>query len=122
MLVRPALTFFAFAVLASSQNIDAFFKNTFDEVVRNDPEFATLVGRHEYDDKWTDWSRGGREHRHQFFQERLGALNKFPPQTLSREDRVTFDLVRYDFESRLDAWDVQTHLLRVGQLFGFHNA
>ena len=34
---------------------------------------------------------------------------------------MTLRLIEYDFQSRLDAWDLETHLLTVGQLFGFHN-
>ena len=36
----------------------SFFKDTFEQMLRNDPEYATGVGRHEYDDRWTDWSKG----------------------------------------------------------------
>ena len=87
MLVRPAVVFFAFALMMRSQSIDAFFKDTFDQMVRDNPEFATMIGIHKYDDRWTDWSKSGREHRRGFLQERLTALGKFPEQTLSREDR-----------------------------------
>src|SRR5205823_14993802 len=121
MFVRLAVVLFAFALMASSQSIDAFFKHTFDQMVRDSPEFATMIGNHQYDDRWTDWSKSGREHRRGFLQERLTALSKFPEQTLSRENRLSAELVRYDFQSNLDSWDLQTHLLRVGQLFGFHN-
>ena len=40
----------------------------------------------------------------------------------SAQDALTRRVVRYDFESRLEAWELETHLLRVGQLYGFHNA
>jgi uncharacterized protein (DUF885 family) len=121
MLSRLAVAFFAFVLLGHSQSIDAFFKETFDELVRSNPEYATGIGHHEYDDRWTDWSKAGRDHRRGFLHERLATLSKFPPQVLSGENGVTAELVRYDFQSRLDSWDLETHLLRVGQLFGFHN-
>jgi uncharacterized protein (DUF885 family) len=121
MFSRRSVAFFAFILLGRSQSIDNFFKETFDEMLRNNPEFATSVGHHEYDDRWTDWSKAGREHRRAFLQERLAALSKFPRQAISGENGITADLVRYDFQSRLDAWDLETHLLRVGQLSGFHN-
>ena len=41
--------------------------------------------------------------------------------SLSAEDRLTQRLVQYDFRSRLDAWKLDTELLRVSQLFGLHN-
>jgi uncharacterized protein (DUF885 family) len=34
---------------------------------------------------------------------------------------LTMRLIRYDFRLRADSEDLETHLIRVGQLFGFHN-
>ena len=47
------------AQLAWSQSIGTFFKETFEQELRDDPEFATYIGRHDYDDRWTDWSKIG---------------------------------------------------------------
>ena len=113
--------FFAVAQLVPAQSAEQFFKDTFEEMMRADPEFATGVGRHELDDRWTDWSKQGRTQRRQFFQERLQKANSFNTANLSPEDKLTMRLVQYDFRSRLDASELETHLLRVGQLFGFHN-
>ena len=106
---------------ARKQSIDAFFRETFQQMLRNDPEFATSVGRHEYDKRWTDWSKAGLDTRRQFFAQRLSQLNSFPASSLSAEDRLTQRLVQYDFRSRLDAWKLDTELLRVSQVFGLHN-
>jgi uncharacterized protein (DUF885 family) len=113
--------FFAVMTLVSAQSADQLFKDTFEEMVRGDPEFATSVGRHEWDDRWTDWSEQGRTQRRQFFEGRLQTANGFNTANLSPEDKLTLRLVQYDLRSRLDAWELETHLLRVGQLFGFHN-
>jgi uncharacterized protein (DUF885 family) len=110
-----------FAPLAPAQSIDAFFKDTFEQMVRNDPEYATAVGRHDYDDRWTDQSKGARAQRRQFFERSLTTLAGFPAASLSADNRLTQRLIQYDFRSRLDAWELQTHLLTVGQLNGFHN-
>jgi uncharacterized protein (DUF885 family) len=112
---------FAVSALVSAQAADDFFKKTFEEMLRADPEFATMVGRHDWDDHWTDWSKQGRVQRRQFFEERLNAANAFQTSHLSAEDRLTLRVLQYDFRSRLDAWELETDLLRVGQLFGFHN-
>ncbi len=112
-----AILICAAAPLAYGQ---AFFKDTFEQKLRNDPEYATGVGRHEYDDRWTDWSKGAREERRRFFEQRLAQLDSAQVGD-SAEDLLTKRVVRYDFASRLEAWDLDTHLLRVGQLDGFHN-
>jgi len=108
------------APLAYGQSSAGFFKDTFEQMLRNDPEYATGVGHHEYDDRWTDWSKGARDERRQFFEQRLTQLNSAHVGD-SAQDLLTKRVVRYDFESRLEAWELDTHLLRVGQLFGFHN-
>src|SRR5205807_9764485 len=41
----------------------SFFAQYFEERLRDEPEFATNVGRHEYDDRWSDLSKQGREQR-----------------------------------------------------------
>ena len=111
----------AAAPLAHGQSSAGFFKDTFEQMLRNDPEYATSVGRHEYDDRWTDWSKGARDERRRFFEQRLAQLNSAPLGG-SAEDLLTTRVVRYDFESRLEAWELDTHLLRVGQMNGFHNS
>src|ERR1035438_8500216 len=61
-LVAPSLP----AQVASadlSKEISKFFAQYFEERLRDEPEFATTVGRHEYDDRWADVSRQGREQR-----------------------------------------------------------
>ena len=90
-------------------------------MLRQDPEFATSIGRHEYDDRWTDWSKNGRDERRQFFEGRLKTLSQLPAAQLSGENRLTARIVEYDFHNELEAWELGTHLLRVGQMFGFHN-
>ncbi|HWF10152.1 MAG TPA: DUF885 domain-containing protein [Bryobacteraceae bacterium] len=116
-----ALCFIALALPLSAQTSAALFKETFEQMLRDNPEFATGVGRHEYDDRWTDWSKPGRDRRRQFFEERLRQFST--PQTGdSAQDVLTRRVVAYDFASRLEAWDLDTHLLRIGQQDGFHNA
>jgi uncharacterized protein (DUF885 family) len=111
----------ALAPLAYGQPSTNFFKETFEQMLRDNPEYATGVGRHEFDDRWTDWSKAGRDRRRQFLEQRLAQLATAQTGD-SAQDLLTKRVVRYDFESRLEAWDLDTHLLRVGQLYGFHNA
>jgi uncharacterized protein (DUF885 family) len=119
--MRPivALCLFALAPLAHAQTSAGFFKDTFEQMLRNDPEYATGAGRHEYDDRWTDWSKAARDQRRKFFEDRLAQLTAAKTGDTA-EDILTKRVMRYDFESRLEAWDLDTHLLSVGQMHGFH--
>jgi uncharacterized protein (DUF885 family) len=119
-LVFAAITQLAFTQ-SNTQVANSFFKDTFEQMLRNDPQFATSIGRHEYDDRWTDYSRAGRNTRRQFFADRLKRAASFPSANLPAQDRLTLRIIQYDFHLRLDAWDLDTELLPVGQLFGFHN-
>jgi uncharacterized protein (DUF885 family) len=113
----------ALCMLALAPSVRAqssFLKDTFEQILRDNPEYATGVGRHEYDDRWTDWSKAARDLRRQFLEQRLAQLDSAPTGD-TPEDILTKRVVRYDFQSRLEAWDLDTHLLRVGQQFGFHN-
>jgi uncharacterized protein (DUF885 family) len=117
--------YFLFLLLAAqpafSQSIDQFFKETFEEMLRANPEQATSIGRHEYDDRWTDMSRAARDERRKFLETRLRMLDRFPAADLSPSNRLTVRLIEYDFQSRLDSMDLEEYLLRVGQQNGFHN-
>ncbi len=115
------LLLLALARLAPAQTVDAFFKDTFEQMLRQDPQFATSIGRHEYDDRWTDWSKAARAQRRQFFEDRLKTATGFSTSGLSDQNRLTLRVVQYDFRSQLEAWDLSIHLLSVGQLFGIHN-
>jgi uncharacterized protein (DUF885 family) len=105
----------------SSPELSKFFAAYFEERLRDEPEFATTVGRHEYDDRWSDVSRQGRDERRAHLAQRLDQLGKFPLDQLSEQDRLRVKLLRYDLGTQLDSLDIDTYLLRVGQMYGFHN-
>jgi uncharacterized protein (DUF885 family) len=58
------------------------------------PEFATQIGRPEYDDHWTDYSAAAIEARAKFLRDSLQKLTAVGPDTLPREDQVSYDLYR----------------------------
>jgi uncharacterized protein (DUF885 family) len=104
-----------------SMPIQDFFKSYFEESLKDNPEGATDVGRHDYDDKWSDLSKAGRDLRISHMRARLAALEQYKMESLSEQDQLSARLLKYELTSQLEANDLQTHLLRVGQLYGFHN-
>lgn len=106
-----------------SPELAKFFADYFEERLRDAPEFATNVGRHEYDDRWSDLSKEGRARRREHLERALATDEKFYAQraSFSDQDRLSVELLRYDLRSQLDAFDVETYLLRVGQMTGFQN-
>src|SRR5882672_743721 len=119
-LVLVSFTFPRAAAQSSSDELSKFFAQYFEERLRDDPEFATTVGRHDYDDRWSDLSKQGREQRRAHLQQTFDRLQKFGAQGLSEQDALSVRLLSYDLRTQLDALDLETYLLRVGQLYGSH--
>jgi len=125
----PAVLFVLAWLLASPQSkaqsspspIQDFFKSYFEESLKDEPEYATNVGRHEYDDRWSDVSKAGRDLRLARMRSRLAELAKYRLEDLSPQDQLSARLLKYDLTSQIEASDLSIHLLRVGQLYGFHN-
>ncbi|HWY44667.1 MAG TPA: DUF885 domain-containing protein [Candidatus Sulfotelmatobacter sp.] len=127
--LAPAVLFVLALLLVSAQAkaqspstpIQDFFKSYFEETLKDEPEYATNVGRHEYDDRWSDLSKAGRELRLAHMRSRLAELAKYRLADLSEQDQLSARLLKYDLTSQIEANDLSIHLLRVGQLYGFHN-
>jgi uncharacterized protein (DUF885 family) len=105
---------------SSLPDLSKFFTQYFEERLRDEPEFATSIGHHEYDDRWADLSKQGREQRRAHLQQRFDQLQKYPTIGFSDQDLLSVHLLSYDLRTQLDALDLETYLLRVGQLFGAH--
>jgi len=114
-------TLIAFAVGAQAQSIDQFFKDAWEERLRDEPEFASSVaGRHEFDGVWTDYSKAARAARRAHLENRLAAVSRFSTNSLTPQQKLTARLLIYDLRVQLDARDATELLLPVGQLFGLH--
>ena len=105
----------------SADKLHAFFKDTFEEELRDQPELATSIGRHDYDDRWNDWSKGGRAQHLSHLRGWLQELGSFSLDGLSEEDQLSAHLLHYELQQQIAAYDLETHLLRVSQVFGLHN-
>jgi uncharacterized protein (DUF885 family) len=118
---RPGQTASGQSSTVQSSELANFFAEYFEERLRDEPEFATNVGRHEYDDRWTDLSAQGREQRRSHLARRLEQLGRFSTNTLSQQDQLSANLLRYDLRTQLESFDLDAYLLRVGQMNGSHN-
>jgi uncharacterized protein (DUF885 family) len=55
----------------SSPELAKFFSDYFEQQLRDSPEYATTIGRHEYDDRWSDLSKEGRARRREHLEAAL---------------------------------------------------
>src|ERR1700687_3568851 len=104
-----------------SRDLAKWFAAYFEERLQDEPEFATTLGRHDYDDRWADVSKKGPDERRAHLEQRLAQLDKVSLDQLSEQDRLSGKVLRYDLHTHLDSLDIETYLLRVGQMYGFHN-
>ena len=121
---RTLVAFLLWLPLAAQNrpaDIHQFFTQAFEERLRDDPEFATSVGRHDYDDRWNDWSKAGREQRRAHLEQRLRQLSSFPQASLNAQDRLSARLMDYLLGRQLESASVEDGLLRVTQQNGLHN-
>jgi len=106
---------------SNADRLRTFFSQSYEQRLRDEPELATFNGRHDYDDRWNDWSKAGRAARRAHLDAQLHELAAVPLDGVSDADRLSVQLFRYAVGQDLAAEDLETHLIRVGQLFGFHN-
>ena len=83
-------------------SIQEFFKSYFEETLKDDPEYATGVGRHDYDDRWSDLSKAGRDLRLTHMRSRLADLEKFKLDSLPEQDQLSARLLKYDLTSQME--------------------
>lgn len=106
---------------AAQNSISTFFAQTFEERLRDEPEFATGIGRHEYDDRWNDWSKSGRDRLRAHRAERLRQLSAFSLASLNPQDRLSARLMEYILREQIESTELVDGLLSVTQQGGLHN-
>jgi hypothetical protein len=97
-----------------------------DELFALQPEFATAVGDHRYDDQWSDMSEAGHTARVAFIDRWERVLERVEPGTLTAGERIDLDLLRGELaafrftetELRDEAWSPLLWVYLVGM--GLH--
>ena len=85
------------------------------------PETATNVGRHEYNDRWRDWSVAGRARMRQEQQNFLTTTVYIGTGNLTVADRLSEQMVQYELDMALSSEPWATLVQRTSQADGAHN-
>lgn len=125
VLVILAMELIVFSAAVNAQTphgaLQEVFKDYFENKLKDEPEFATFTGHYENADKWNDGSKAGRDRRRASTEETLRGVDKFSLVSLPEEDQLSARLLRYQLRAELESMDLETYLLRVGQMTGAHN-
>ena len=115
-----------FAVVMSAQPADQQLHALFDEYhevyLRQNPEEATSLGRNEYNDRWRDWSKSGRDRRLRSMRGFLHGLDAIQPADLNEQDRIGHQVLKGKLEVDIEGLRYDAYLIRVNQLFGLHTS
>ncbi len=103
---------------AAASNLHQLFTTAWQREMREDPLEASADGFHEYDGLWPDVSLLAMAREHAEDQQTLSDLAAIDRGQLAAEDRISYDLFKYRYEMRLQAYDLKTHLMPLDQLGG----
>jgi uncharacterized protein (DUF885 family) len=109
------------SVGASTSTILQMFSDYWDWRLAQFPELATQVGRHEYDDRWTDWSKGGRDRRREYRRDLLQQLLYVNSAgNLTNAHRLSANLLEWELRRAIDSEEYNDIVLRMSQQTGVH--
>jgi uncharacterized protein (DUF885 family) len=110
------------AAPAQTATLHRIFSDAFEATLRERPEMATSIGRNEYNDRWSDWSQAAIDRHRARITALIHDLDQTSLAGVSAQDRLSAKLLRYIAQQDLDDQAIELYLLRVNQLYGFHNA
>jgi uncharacterized protein (DUF885 family) len=108
------------AVGATTAALRALFDSYWEWRLAAEPELATFVGRADYNDRWSDLSRAGRDRVRAQRQEFLRQLLYVGSGNLTPEDRLSAHLLEWELRSALDTEQYQDLVGNVTQQSGLH--
>ena len=109
------------SVGASSTQLTQMFADYWNWRLQNSPELATQVGRHEFNDRWTDWSKPGRDRAREYRRDLLQQLLYVNSAgNLTDSMRLSANLLEWELRAGLDAESYNHFVLRVSQQTGAH--
>jgi uncharacterized protein (DUF885 family) len=101
-----------------AQRLHRLFDEVWTAAMEESPEAATYYGHPGFDDRWTDLSRAEIERRKREAGEPMKALDSIDRSKLSESDQLSYDLLRYDTERRVESTRFPGELLVMSQMEG----
>lgn len=119
VLFAPVLTFAA--VPATPENTGRLFAEYWEDYLKANPLSATFNGDNRYNDRFGPVTSAEEIAASRALAEKyLARLAELDPAGLPPEDRISYDLLRYQLQQSLDALKFPSHLMPVNQMSSLH--
>jgi prolyl oligopeptidase len=105
---------------ASEETLHALFGTYWDWRLATQPELATRVGRIEFNDRWRDVSKQGRDRVRERRKEFLQAIEYINTGNLSPSDRLSANLLQWELRNSMEMERYQDLVSTVSQQSGLH--
>ena len=109
------------ATKAATKAFHQLIDNEWQWTLHDDPEFASWLGDHRHDQRWQNLSLDAIERRHEYRQSVLEHLAKIDSLLLSKQDRVSYELFRGQYQNAVDAYQFGWHLVPLTQRGGIQD-
>ena len=118
----PAASGAAAASTTASAPLAALFDTYWEDRAKLFPLGATSQGDYRYNNQLpNDQTRGFRQQQQRFYQQYLASLQKFDRAKLSAEDQVSYDIFRYEMDTRLEGLKLNTWMMPFAQFYSLPN-
>src|ERR1700732_2956442 len=101
---------------AVKTRLDRIYDDAWQRWLREDPTMATSIGDSRYNDRWPDLSPAAIQKTNDADQAALAALRAIDSARLAVPDRLTYDIVKFEFERRLALARFKPRLWWISQL------
>lgn len=103
---------------AATQALHQLFQSSWDRGMRENPLYASDLGDRRYNDQWPDTSMAALERYHAEDQADYQVLLKIDRSQLSPQDKVSYDLFKWQHEDGEESWKFHEYLFPLNQLGG----
>ncbi|HEX4963377.1 MAG TPA: DUF885 domain-containing protein [Thermoanaerobaculia bacterium] len=106
------------AQASESERLHRLFDSAWESKLRETPEFATYIGFPGHNDRWSDFSPAGIEHRHALLREQLKTAQSIDRGRLTESEQVDLDLFRRRLESQVEGFRFPAEQMMLTQTDG----
>lgn len=117
-----ALLFLALPLAAADEvaRLHALFDRAWETQLREEPMFATYVGRHEYDDRLASMTPADLERRDKEHKAELAELTAIDRAALPANEIVNYDMFRRQLVDRIESYELGDYQMPFNADSGFH--